>query len=94
MFVQSSLTSVRVSWTAPASDSSVITGYRITYTRTGGSGPQSVAVTGYSTTSHPLSSLESGATYSITIVSLVGTSSSSVEGPMTVTVQSEFDFIY
>ena len=94
MAVQDGLVNVLVSWTAPASDSSVITGYRITYTRTGGgSGPQSVTVAGYSTTSHTLSSLESGATYDITIVSLVGTSSSSVEGPVMVTVQGEFELI-
>ena len=89
MAVQDGFTSILVSWTAPASDSSVITGYYITYTRTGGRGPQSVTVTGYSTTSHTLSSLESGATYNITIVSLVGTSSSRVEGPVTVTVQGD-----
>ena len=87
MAVQDSLTSILVSWIAPASDSSVITGYLITYTSTGGSGPQSVTVTGYSTTSRTLSLLESGATYSITIVSLVGTSPSIVEGPVMVTVQ-------
>ena len=88
MAVQVSLTNVVVSWTAPASDSSVITSYRITYTRTGGS-VQSVPV-GRNAISHTLSSLESGATYSITIVSLSGTSSSSVEGPVMVTVRGEF----
>ena len=89
MAVQDGLTSVLVSWTAPASDSSVITDYRITYTRTGGSGPQNVTVTGYSTTSRRLTSLEIGSTYSITIVSLVGTSPSIVEGPVMVTVQGD-----
>ena len=89
MAVQNWLAYVRVSWTAPASDSSVITSYRITYTRTGGSGPQSVTV-GRTAISHTLSSLEIGATYSITIVSLSGTSSSSVEGPVMVTVRGEF----
>ena len=90
MAVQDGLTSVLVSWTAPASDSSVITGYRITYTSDGGISTQSLTVTGYSTTSHTLSSLESGATYNVTIVSLFDTSSSSVEGPFTVTVRGEF----
>ena len=90
MAVQVSLTSILVSsWTAPASDSSAIAGYRITYTRTGGSGPQSVTV-GRNAVSHTMTSLEIGATYSITIVSLSGTSSSSVEGPVMVTVRGEF----
>ena len=91
MAVQDSLTSILVSsWTVPALDSSVITGYHITYTRTGGgSGPQSVTV-GRNAVSHTLTSLEIGATYSITIVSLSGTSSSSVEGPVMVTIRSEF----
>ena len=93
MAVQSGLTRVLVSWVEPVSDSSVITGYRITYTRTGGgSGPQSVT-NGPSFTSRRLSFLESGATYNITIVSLVGTSSSSVEGPVTVTVQGDCNYV-
>ena len=88
MTVQDGLISVLVSWSAPTSDSSVITGYRITYTRDGGSGPQSVT-TGASTTNHTLSSLESGTTYNIMIVSLSATGSSSVEGPVMVTVRGE-----
>ena len=91
MAVQASLTSILVSsWTAPASDSSAIAGYRITYTRTGGgSGPQSVTV-GRTATSHTLTSVECGATYDITIVSFSDTSSSSVEVPVMVTVRGEF----
>ena len=65
--VQDGPTSIRVSWT-PSSDA---TGYRITYTRAGGSS-DSVAVG--DTNTHTLMGLTNGETYTI---SIVGTSSSS-----------------
>ena len=65
--VQDGPTSIRVSWT-PSGDA---TGYRITYTRAGGSS-DSVAVG--DTNTHTLMGLTNGETYTI---SIVGTSSSS-----------------
>ena len=65
--VQDGPTSIRVSWT-PSSDA---TGYRITYTRAGGSS-DSVAVG--DTNTHTLMGLTNGENYTI---SIVGTSSSS-----------------
>ena len=70
--VQDGPTSIRVSWTPPSSlgDTS---GYRIYYTRAGGSS-DSVDVDGGNTNSRTLMGLTNGETYTI---SVTGTSSSS-----------------
>ena len=71
--VQDGPTSIRVSWTPPSplGDTS---GYRIYYTRAGGSS-DSEDVDGGNTNSHTLMGLTNGETYTI---SIVGTSSSTV----------------
>ena len=71
--VQDGPTSIRVSWTPPSplGDTS---GYRIYYTRAGGSS-DSVDVGGGNTNTHTLMGFTNGETYTI---SVVGTSSSTV----------------
>ena len=59
-------TSIRVSWTPP-SPLGGTTGYRIYYTRAGGSS-DSVDVDGGNTNSHTLTGLSKGETYTISIV--------------------------
>ena len=71
--VQAGPTSIRVSWTPP-SPLGDTTGYRIYYTRAGGSS-DSEDVDGGNTNSHTLMGLTNGETYTI---SIVGTSSSTV----------------
>ena len=83
--VQDSLTSILVSWTAPASGGANVTGYRIFY-QIGGGSEQSVPV-GASATNHTLTGLQSGATYSISIVALSSTLPSTVVGPETVIIE-------
>ena len=74
--VQDGPTSIRVSWTPPSplGDTS---GYRIYYTRAGGSS-DSVDVDGGNTNSHTLTGLTNGETYTI---SVAGTSSTSTVLP-------------
>ena len=93
MAVQSGLTSILVSWTAPASGGATVTGYRI-FNQTGGGSVQSVTV-GASTSAinHILSGLQSGETYSISIVALSSTFPSTVVGPETVTIEGELLYI-
>ena len=76
MAVQDSLTSILVSWTAPASGGASRTGYRISY-QTGGGSEQSVDV-GAAATNQTLTGLQSGATYNISIVAVSGSCSSTV----------------
>ena len=59
-------TSIRVSWTPP-SPLGDTTGYRIYYTRAGGSS-DSVDVDGGNTNTHTLTGLTNGETYTISIV--------------------------
>ena len=84
MAVEDSPTSILVSWTAPASGSAIVTGYRIFY-QTGGDSEES-ANASVDATSHTLTGLQSGATYSISIVALSSTLPSTVVGPETVTL--------
>ena len=86
MAVEASPTSIQVSWTAPASGGASRTGYRISY-QTGGS-VQSVDV-GAAATSQTLIGLQSGATYSISIVTLSSTLPSTAVGPETVTLEGD-----
>ena len=87
--VQDSLTSILVSWTAPASGGASRTGYRISY-QTGGGSEQSVDI-GAGATSHTLTTgLQSGATYSISIVALSNELPSAVVGPEVVILKGEF----
>ena len=88
MAVQSALTNVLVSWTAPASGGASRTGYRIFY-QTGGGSEQSVDV-GAGATSHTLTRLQSGATYSILIVAVSGPFHSTETSPLIVTFACEF----
>ena len=74
--VQDGSTSIRVSWT-PASPLGDTTGYRIYYTRAGGSS-DSVDVDGGNTNSRTLMGLTNGETYTI---SVVGTSSTVLPSP-------------
>ena len=83
--VQDSLTSILVSWTPPASGGASRTGYRISYQIDGGS-EQSVDV-GATATNHTLTGLQSGATYSISIVARSNQLPSTVVGPVTVTIE-------
>ena len=88
MAVQDSLTSILVSWTAPASGGASHTSYRI-FNQTGGGSEQSVTV-GPTATSHTLTGLQSGATYSISIVARSNQLPSARVGPeMVVTVKGE-----
>jgi len=75
-------TSVRVSWTAPLSDTTV-TGYQIYYQADGDWGSVSVDTGVTSTT---LSNLRNGLTYNITMVALSMHLPSSVVGPQSVTL--------
>ena len=88
--VQDGLTSILVFWTAPASGGATVTGYRISY-QTGGGSEQTVDV-GAVATSHTLTGLQIGATYSISIEALSSTLPSTVVGPVTVTVEGELLF--
>ena len=88
--VQSALTSIQVSWTAPASGGASRTGYRI-FNQTGGS-EENVDV-GPTATSHTLTGLQSGATYSISIVALSSTLPSTVVGPVTVIIEGALLYI-
>ena len=74
--VQDGPTSIRVSWTPPSplGDTS---GYRIYYTRAGGSS-DSVDVDGGNTNTHTLMGLTNGETYTI---SVAGTSSTVLPSP-------------
>ena len=74
--VQDGPTSIRVSWT-PLSPLGDTTGYRIYYTRAGGSS-DSVDIEGVNTNSRTLMGLTNGETYTI---SVAGTSSSSTVLP-------------
>ena len=91
MAVEDSPTSILVSWTAPASGSAIVTGYRISY-QTGGGSVQSVTV-GPTAISHILTGLQSGSTYNISIVALSGTLPSTVVGPETVIIEGELLYI-
>ena len=91
MAVQASPTSILVSWTVPASGGASRTGYRIFY-QTGGGSEQSVLPT-TGATSHTLTTgLQSGVTYSISIVTLSSTLPSARVGPETVTFKCELLF--
>ena len=83
--VQSALTNILGSWTAPASGGASHTGYCIFYQNGGGS-EQSVTV-GPTATSHTLTGLQSGATYSFSIVALSNQLTSTVVGPVMVTLE-------
>ena len=88
MAVQDRLTSILVSWTAPASGGASRTGYRI-FNQTGGSSVQTVTV-GATATSHTLTTgLQSGATYSISIEALSSQLPSARVGPEMVVVKGE-----
>ena len=87
MAVQSDLTSIHAFWIAPASGGASRTGYRIFY-QTGGDSELSVDV-GAGATSHTLTGLQSGATYSISIVALSNTLPSTPDGPEMVTIIGE-----
>ena len=90
MAVQDGLTSILVSWTAPASGGACVTGYRISY-QTGDS-EESVTV-GDAATNSTLTVLQSGATYNISIVALSSTLPSTVVGPGMVNLKGEFTFV-
>ena len=83
MGVQESATGIRVSW-SPPSPLGVTTGYRLDYTSSDGSSDNKT-VSGGSTDNYPLTGLQNGKTYT---VSIVATSSSfpseSVTADMTV----------
>ena len=85
--VQASPTSILVSWTAPASGDANVNGYRISY-QTGGGSVQSANASA-DATNHTLTGLQSGATYSISIVALSSTLPSTVVGPATVIIEGE-----
>ena len=73
MAVQESPTSIQVSWT-PSPSMRDTTGYRIEYTSDGGSS-DSVTVSG-DTTTHLLEDLQSGETYTISIITISDESTS------------------
>ena len=77
--VQDGPTSIRVSWTPPSplGDTS---GYRIYYTRAGGSS-DSVDVDGGNTNTHTLMSLTNRETYTISVVGRSSTSSTVLPSP-------------
>ena len=77
--VQDGPTSIRVSWTPPSplGDTS---GYRIYYTRAGGSS-DSVDIDGGNTNSHTLTDLTNGETYTISIVGRSSSSSTVLPSP-------------
>ena len=77
--VQDGPTSIRVSWTPPSTlgDTS---GYRIYYTRAGGSS-DSVDVDGGNTNSRTLMGLTNGETYTISVVGRSSTSSTVLPSP-------------
>ena len=77
--VQDGPTSIRVSWTPPSplGDTS---GYRIYYTRAGGSS-NSVDVDGGNTNSRTLMGLTNGETYTISVVGRSSTSSTVLPSP-------------
>ena len=77
--VQDGPTSIRVSWTPP-SPLGDTTGYRIYYTRAGGSS-DSVDVDGGNTNSRTLMGLINGETYTISVVGRSSTSSTVLPSP-------------
>ena len=87
MAVQNGLTSILVSWTAPASGGAIVTGYRISY-QTGGGSEQSVDV-GAAATNHILTGLLGGETYNISIVALSDQFPSTAVGLVVTTVVRE-----
>ena len=88
MAVQS-LTSILVSWTAPASGGASRTGYRILY-QTGGGSERSVYVdVGAGATNHTLTGLLGGETYNISIVALSDQFPSTAVGLVVTTVERE-----
>ena len=92
MVVQGSLTSILVSWTAPAPGGANVTSYRIFYQTAGGS-EQSVDV-GPTAISHTLIAigLQTGATYSFSIVTRSNQLPSATVGPEMVTFRGELLF--
>ena len=89
MAVQDSLTSILVSWTAPASGGASRTGYRI-FNQTGGGSEQTVIA--IDATSLPLTGLQSGATFSISIEARSNQLPSARVGPVAVVVKGELLF--
>ena len=87
MAVQNSLTSILVSWTAPAPGGASRTSYHISY-QTGGGSEQTVDV-GTNAIHQTLIGLQSGATYSISIEALSSQLPSARVGPEMVTVEGE-----
>ena len=79
---QESATSVTISWTPPT-DTTGVTGYRITYTAKGGS-EQFRKVSNSSTNKDTIPNLKTGSTYSFTIVATSNDLPSEVVGPKTV----------
>ena len=79
--VQAGPTSIRVSWTPP-SPLGGTTGYRIYYTREGGSS-DSVDVDGGNTNSRTLMGLTNGETYTISVVGTLSTSGVLPSPPVT-----------
>ena len=77
--VQAGPTSIRVSWTPP-SPLGDTTGYRIYYTRAGGSS-DSVDVDDGNTNTHTLMGLTNGETYTISIAGRSSTSSTVLPSP-------------
>ena len=77
--IQDGPTGIRVSWTPP-SPLGGTTGYRIYYTRAGGSG-DSVDVDGVNTNSHTLMSLTNGETYTISVAGRSSSSSTVLPSP-------------
>ena len=77
--VQDGPTSIRVSWTPPSPPGDT-SGYRIYYTRAGGSS-DSVDVDGGNTNSHTLMGLTNGETYTISIAGRSSTSSTVLPSP-------------
>ena len=89
MAVQSELTTIILSWTAPASGGASRTGYRIFY-QTGGS-EQSVDV-GAGATSETLTGLQSGATYNISLLARSDELPSVEFGPVTLALEREYNY--
>ena len=87
MAVQNGLTSILVSWTAPASGGATRTRFRIFY-QTGGGSERSVDV-GAGATNHTLTGLLGGVTYNISIVALSDQFPSTAVGLVVTTVERE-----
>ena len=90
MAVQSELTTIILSWAAPASGGASRTGYRIFY-QTGGGSEQSVDV-GAGATSETLTGLQSGATYNILLLARSDELPSVEFGPVTLALEREYSY--